>query len=169
MYQVCTCTYYYVPQFEHGALHFRIAVNCLCSVLSCTTCWCPDSELADGHHRECQYCRTAEVMQLLDAVSDQLLEDDELVGRVKDVKDVERRLRHRLLPHNAWQLIPFFKLFMSAPKDKLHQWYVHACTSLYLVYTCMHQVHTGTLLYAYSIHFHNIYIDGKENTKMTGD
>ncbi len=48
-------------------------------------------------------------------------EDDTLVGRVKDVKDVERRLRHRLLPRNTWRLVPFFELFMSAPKDELHQ------------------------------------------------
>ena len=37
----------------------------------------------------------AEVMEELDAARDQLLnDDDELVGLVKDVKDVERRLRH---------------------------------------------------------------------------
>ncbi len=46
-----------------------------------------------------------------------------MVGRVKDVKDMEKRLRHRLLPQNTWRLVPFFELFMSAPKDKLHQWY----------------------------------------------
>ena len=51
-------------------------------------------------------------------------DDDQLVGRVKDVKEVEKRLRHRLLPRNAWRLVPFFELFMSAPKDELHQWYV---------------------------------------------
>ncbi len=27
----------------------EVAINCLCSVLSCPTCWCPDDELADGH------------------------------------------------------------------------------------------------------------------------
>ena len=66
-------------------------------------------------------------MQQLDAVRDELLlvdDDNELVGRVEDVKEVEKRLRHRLLPRNAWRLIPFFKLFMSAPKDELHQWSV---------------------------------------------
>ncbi len=51
-------------------------------------------------------------------------EDDGLSGLVKDVKAVERRLRHRLLPRNAWQLVPFFELFLSAPKDELHQWYL---------------------------------------------
>jgi hypothetical protein len=51
-----------------------------------------------SHHRECQYCRMAEVMEQLDAVLDELLDDDdELVGRVKDVKELEKRLRHRLL------------------------------------------------------------------------
>jgi hypothetical protein len=65
----------------------------------------------------------AEVMAQLDAERDALLdEDDVLVGRVKDVKEVEKRLRHKLLPRNAWRLIPFFELFMCCPKDELHQW-----------------------------------------------
>ncbi len=60
----------------------------------------------------------------LDSARDKLLDDDEeRVGLVKDVKEVEKRLRHKLLPRNAWRLVPFFELFMSAPKDELHQWY----------------------------------------------
>jgi hypothetical protein len=60
----------------------EVATNCLCSVRSCATCWCPDSELADGHRGECQYSRMAEVMEQLDAARDELLNDeDELVGR----------------------------------------------------------------------------------------
>ena len=59
----------------------------------------------------------------LDAARDELLEEDgQLKGRVKDVKEVEKRLRHKLLPKNARQLISFFELFMSSPKDELHQW-----------------------------------------------
>ena len=62
-------------------------------------------------------------MAQLDAARDDLLDkDDKLIGLVKDVKEVEIRLRHKLLPRNAWRLIPFFELFMSAPKDELHQW-----------------------------------------------
>ncbi len=62
-------------------------------------------------------------MEELDAARDQLLDDEDgLVGRVKDVKEVEKRLRHKLLPRNAWCLIPFFKLLMFTPKDELHQW-----------------------------------------------
>ncbi len=58
----------------------------------------------------------AEVMEQLDAAL--LLDDeDELVGRVKDVKEVEKRLRHKLLPHNAWKLVPFLEIFMCTPKD----------------------------------------------------
>jgi hypothetical protein len=94
------------------------ATNCLCSARSCATCWCPDNELADGHRGECQYRKLAEVMEQLDAARDQLLDEDaNLVGRVKDVKEVEKRLRHKLLPRNAWRLASFFQLFMSAPKD----------------------------------------------------
>jgi len=103
----------------------EVATNCLCSVRSCATCWCPDSDLADAHRGECQYRRMAEVMEQLDAARDQLLDDDdERVGLVKDVKEVEKRLRHKLLPRNAWRLVPFFELFMSVPKDELRQWYV---------------------------------------------
>ncbi len=77
----------------------EVFVNCLCLARSCATCWCPGSELADGHSDLCQYSRMAEVMEELDAVQDTLLdEDDGLVGHVKNVKDLEKRLRHRLLP-----------------------------------------------------------------------
>ena len=47
----------------------EVAVNCLCSVRSCPTCWCPDRELADAHSGECKYRRMAEVMEELDACS----------------------------------------------------------------------------------------------------
>ena len=101
----------------------EVAVNCLCSARTCATCWYPDNELADGHGGECKYRRMSEVMGELDAARDQLLDEDgEMQGRVKDVKEVEKRLRHKLLPKNAWRLIPFFELFMSSPKDELHQW-----------------------------------------------
>ena len=75
----------------------------------------------------------AEVMEQLDAARDELLdEEDKLVGRVKDKVEVEKRLRHKLLPRNAWRLIPFLELFMSSPKDELHQWLV-VCTTMYIV------------------------------------
>jgi hypothetical protein len=64
-------------------------------------------------------------MEQLNAARDELLDDDDqLFGRVKDVKEVEKCLRHLLLPRNAWRLVPFFELFISSPKDELHQWYV---------------------------------------------
>ena len=74
-------------------------------------------------------------MEQLDAAREELLDDDDqLVGRVKDVKEVEKRLRHKRLPRNAWRWVPFFDLFMSAPnlKDELHQWY-EVCTYLYVL------------------------------------
>ena len=101
----------------------EVAINCLCSARSCDCCWCPDNELADGHRGECKYRKMAEVMAELDAAHDELLEEDgELKGHVKDVKEVGKCLRHKLSPKNAWQLIPFFQLFMCSPKDELHQW-----------------------------------------------
>ena len=97
----------------------------------------------DAHRGECQYRRMAEVMEQLDAARDELLDDDdERVGLVKDAKEVEKRLRHRLLPRNAWRLVPFFELFMSAPKDELHQWYI-VCPFMYVLsFTCMNSVCT---------------------------
>ncbi len=71
----------------------EVAVNYLCSVHSCAICWCPNHELADAHWGACKYCRMAEVMAQLDTESDALLDgDDHLVGRVKDVKEVEKCL-----------------------------------------------------------------------------
>ncbi len=62
----------------------------------------------------------------MNSARDELLgEDGELAGLVKDVKEVEKRLGHKLLPKNAWHLVPFFELFMSCPKDELHQWYIY--------------------------------------------
>ena len=41
-------------------------------------------------------------MEQLDAARDDLLDEDEkLVGRVKDKEEVEKRLRHKLLPFQA--------------------------------------------------------------------
>ncbi len=71
-----------------------------------------------------------EMMEQLDAARDALLDDDyELVGSVKDVKEVEKRLRYRLFLHTTWSVVPFFMLFMSAPKDEQHQWNV-VCTCM---------------------------------------
>ncbi len=73
----------------------EVAVNYRFSARSCPRCWCPDSELADGHRGECHYRRMAEVMEQLDAArpGDELLDDnDQLVGGVKDIKEVEKRL-----------------------------------------------------------------------------
>ncbi len=76
-------------------------------------------------------------MEQLDAALNELLDqDNKLVGSVKDKEEVEKCLRHKLLLRNAWLLIPFFKLFISSPKDELHQWSV-VCTCLQLVFTNM--------------------------------
>jgi hypothetical protein len=55
-----------------------------------------------------------------------LLDDDENVlrGKGDHVTQAERRLKHELRPLNAWRLILFFELFLSCPKDELHQWYL---------------------------------------------
>jgi len=103
----------------------EVAVNCAWNVRSCPTCWCPDDDLArtDTTYK---YRRVAEVLSKLDAARDELLDEDEdtLPGCAKDVNAAEKRIRHRLLPRNAWMLVPFFELFMSCPKDELHQWYL---------------------------------------------
>ena len=71
----------------------------------------------------------SEVMSQLDAAHDDLLDkDDKLVGRVKDVKEVEKRLQHKLLHSNAWRLIPFFELFMSALKTS----YIRGKSTIYM-------------------------------------
>ena len=66
----------------------EVAVNCLCSVRSCATCWCPDNELANAHCSECQYRIMAEVMEELDAARDELLEED---GQLKGVSRMSRK------------------------------------------------------------------------------
>ena len=89
----------------------------------------------------------AAVIEQLDAVLDKLLdEDDELVGRVRDRKAVDKELRHKLLPCKAWRLVPFFNLFMSCPKDKLHQWYVPVYTMNVLVCIGMYPVYLKYIL-----------------------
>ena len=60
--------------------------------------------------RAAEFCAKPDSGQSLD-------DDDELVSRVKDVKDVEKRLRHCLLPRNAWRLV---ELFVSCLKEELH-------------------------------------------------
>ncbi len=70
----------------------------------------------------------AEAMEKLDAARDRLLDEvDNRVGRVKDKKKGSGKgvgLRHRLLQRPAWRLVLFFELFISAPNDELHQWYL---------------------------------------------
>jgi hypothetical protein len=91
-------------------------------------------------------------------------EDNNLLGCVKDKEDMEKCLRHKLLLLNTWWLIPSFKLFMSSPKDILHQWLV-ACSCmymtvlgtycyilcLYLLCTGMYQVHTLHILHEHVV------------------
>ena len=103
----------------------EVAVNCAWNVRSCPTCWCPDGDIARTD-KTYKFRRVVEVMSKLDAARDELLDedDDTLQGCAKDVNAAEKRIRHGLLPRNAWMLVPFFELFMSCPKDELHQWYV---------------------------------------------
>jgi len=65
------------------------------------------------------------VLSKLESAQDELLDTDGSVKQVcvGDVRDAEKRIRHKLLPRNAWMLVPYFELFMSCPKDELHQWY----------------------------------------------
>ncbi len=76
-----------------------------------------------------------------------------VVTGFRDGKDTWRLI---LDGNDARRLMPFFKLFMSAPKDELHQWLVVyscctwlslECESMYLVCTGVYQVHTTMYLY----------------------
>ena len=102
----------------------EVATNCACTTRSCPTCWCPDNMLSSTQNTH-KYRRVAEVLSELDSAREELLDDDGdlLPGCVGDAKAAEKRIRHKLLPRNAWMLVPYFELFMSCPKDELHQWY----------------------------------------------
>ena len=102
----------------------EVAINCAWNVRSCPTCWCADDDLARTD-KTYKSRRVADVLSQLDAARDELLDDDgdTLPGFSKEARAAEKRIRHRLLPHNAWMLVPYFELFMSCPKDELHQWY----------------------------------------------
>ena len=109
----------------------EVAINCAWNVRSCPTCWCPDDEFARTDNTY-KYRHAAEVLSKLDAARDELLDEDgdTQPGCADDVKAAEKRIRHRLLPRNAWMLVPYFELFMSCPKDELHQWYHLSCVIL---------------------------------------
>ena len=68
--------------------------------------------------------RVVDVLSKLESARDELLDADGDVqpGCVGAMKDAEKQIRHKLLPRNAWMLVPYFELFMSCPKDELHQW-----------------------------------------------
>ncbi len=104
-------------------------------------------------------------MEQLDAAHDELLDkDDKLVGRVKDVKKVERRLRHRLL-----QPVPDPDLINRKGKPLVTTARLEAVwkrlSSRFI--TVVADTSMITLSTEYLVHFHDIYIDGKENAKMT--
>ena len=43
---------------------------------------------------------------------------------LQQVKEAESRLRHKLLPPNAWMRGHNFDILASCPKDELHQWFI---------------------------------------------
>lgn len=43
---------------------------------------------------------------------------------LQQVKEAESRLRHKLLPPNAWMRVHNFDVLTSCPKDELHQWFI---------------------------------------------
>ena len=71
----------------------------------------------------------------LESARDALLDTDGGVkpGCVGDMKDAVKQIRHKLLPRNAWMLVPYFELFMSCPKDELHQWYIRISLSCFVI------------------------------------
>ena len=73
----------------------------------------------------------------MDTARDELLDNDKNVlrGKGDDFTEAEKRLKHKLRPLNAWSQIQFFEIFMSCPKDELHQWYEMLNCSVYHVYS----------------------------------
>ena len=102
----------------------EVSMACMCSNRSCPCCWRPYSQLVDTQP-PCKYRRAKDVFAQLDAAREQLLDEEDCVlrGKAEAVKEVERRLKHKLLPRNARRLIEYFELFMSCPKDERHQIY----------------------------------------------
>ena len=98
----------------------EVSMACMCSNRSCPCCWCPDAQL-DDTQSTCRYRRAKDGLAQLDSAREQLL-------------DAERRLKHKLLPRNAWRLVQYFELFISCLKDELHLWYV-TVRCMYLVYS----------------------------------
>jgi len=125
----------------------EVSMACMCSNRSCPACWCPDAQLADG--KTCEYRKAAEVFAKLDAGREELLDEEDRIlrGKGEKVSAFEQRIKHKLLPCNAWRLIPLFELFMSCPKDELHQWYDNICLQqlTYLWYkSCITNVYVVT-------------------------
>ena len=106
----------------HGrcrGLH-RLHVFQITSNRSCACCWCPDSQL-DDTQSTCKYRRAKDVFAQLDALLEQLLDDEGCVlrGKPEAVTETEGRLKHKLILRNAWRLIEYFALLMSCPKDEV--------------------------------------------------
>ena len=62
----------------------EVFMACMCSNRCCPCCWCPNSQLVDTQP-PCKYRRAKDVFAQLDAVRDQLLDDEDCVlkGRLK--------------------------------------------------------------------------------------
>jgi hypothetical protein len=103
----------------------EVSMACMCSNRSCPCCWCPDFQL-DDTRSSCKIQGAKDVFAQLDVAREQMLDEEDCVLRGKAVaaSETEKRLKHKLLPRNAWRLIEYFELFMSCPKDELHQWFV---------------------------------------------
>jgi len=122
LYQVRLCRGYMDSLCMDGA---EVSMACMCSNRSCPCCWCPDSQL-DDTRSSCKFRRAKDVFAQLDAAREQMLDEEDCVlrGKAEAASETEKRLKHKLLPRNAWRLIEYFELFMSCPKDELHQWFV---------------------------------------------
>lgn len=96
-----------------------------CWTGDCPSCWCPSNELDSTD--EAHELRSVEMVraQLKEARADLLNPDGKPQARkMNKVKEKQRELKCKLMPHNAWMDVKDFELFTRCPKDELHQWFL---------------------------------------------
>jgi hypothetical protein len=97
----------------------------MCWVGNCPSCWCLSDDLSETNGFS-ELRTVADVRAMAQKARDDLLDidGDPLQNCIGKVKDAERTMKMKLIPENAWMKVKNFELFMSCPKDELHQWFL---------------------------------------------